>query len=223
MKLKTSIILLLTVAIYSCVMAQTPKGNDFKGTITYNITYPDANLDASQMSSMPQTMTLYLSGPKSKAQLKMGEMDQTLIMDAEAKTTVILVNINGQKAAIKPKKNDRPTAKDPIVESANETKEIAGYVAKKANIHYGDEKSKASPIQVYYSEELGTNKIFYDNEYRNLPGVPLEFRYKLQGMNMLLTATKIEKGRVSNREFEIPGDYKETTPEELRKMFGGGM
>lgn len=218
-------LILSAVALLSTLglFAQAPKGSEFKGTIVYKITYPDANLDATQMAAMPQTMTLTLNGGKSKAEISMPEMNQTLLMDSEAKTTVILVDISGQKAAIKPKKGDRPLGKEPIVEPANESKEIAGYVCKKVNIHYGDEKSKGNPITVYVSEEVGNNKIFFDNEYRNLTGIPLEFRYKLQGMNMLLTATKIEKGRVAAREFEVPSDYKETTPDELRKMFGGGM
>lgn len=217
---KLTILTLLSLLSITISFAQ---GDGFRGTITYQISYPDANLDASQMSGMPQTMTLTINGSKSKAEIKMPEMDQTLIIDSEAKTTVILVNINGKKAAIKPKKGERPLGKEPVVDPANESKEIAGYVCKKGNIHYGDEKSKANPIPVYYSDELGNNKIFFDNEYRNLPGIPLEFRYKLQGMNMLLTAVKVEKGRVSGREFEIPSDYKETTPDELRKLFGGGM
>lgn len=224
--MKSRINLILSViALFSTVglFAQAPKGSEFKGTITYKITYPDANLDASQMSAMPQSMTLTLNGSKSKAEISMPEMNQTLIMDSEAKTTVILVNIQGQKAAIKPNKGDRPLGREPIVEPGNETKEIAGFVCKLGNIHYGDERSKSNPIPVYFSEELGNNKIFFDNEYRNLTGIPLEFRYKLQGMNMLLTAVKVEKGRVSAREFEVPSDYKETTPEEIRKMFGGGM
>lgn len=223
MKLTTIILSTLTILGSLNLYSQAPKGEGFKGTITYNITYPDANLDASQMASMPRTMTLTINGSKSKAEIKTPEMDQTLIMDSEAKTTVILVNINGKKASIKPKKSDRPLGREPIVDPANESREIAGYVCKKGNIHFGDEKSKSTPIPVYYSEELGNNKIFYDNEYRNLPGIPLEFRYKLQGMNMLLTATKVDKGRVSGREFDIPSDYKETTPDDLRKMFGGGM
>jgi hypothetical protein len=49
------------------------------------------------------------------------------------------------------------------------------------------------------------------------------FYYKMQGMSMLLTATTVEKGKVSNRDFEVPSDYKEMTPEELRQMFGGGQ
>ncbi len=221
--IKTTLLILMAVTFSMAANAQA-KGDSFKGKITYKITYPESNLDASQLSAMPQFMVLTLSGNKSKAEMSMAQMDQTLLLDSDAKTTVILVNINGQKVAIKPKKaGDRPLGKEPIVDPAGETKEIAGYVCKKANIHFGDEKSKADPIGVYYSDELGNNKIFFDNEYRNLVGIPLEFKYKMQGMNMLLTATKVEPGRVKDREFDIPSDYKESTPEELRRMFGGGM
>lgn len=224
MKVITTTLILALGVLSTFVTTAQNKGKQFKGTITYQITYPESNLSASQLAAMPQTMVLKLNENKSRAELKMGEMNQVLLLDSEAKTTVILIDITGKKAAIKPKKGtDRPMGKEPIVESANESREIAGYVCKKANIHYGDEKSKSNPIQVYYSEEVGNNKIFYDNEYRNLTGIPLEFKYKMQGMNMLLTATKIEEGRVANREFEIPSDYKESTPEELRQMFGGGM
>ncbi|HLN53024.1 MAG TPA: hypothetical protein VK212_04905 [Lentimicrobium sp.] len=224
MKLIKTTVLLVVAVIFSMAANAQTKGNAFKGKITYQISYPESNLDASQLSAMPQFMVLTLSGNKSKAEMSMAGMDQTLLMDSDAKSTSILLTINGQKVAIKPNKDgDRPLGKEPIVEPAGETKEIAGYMCKKANIHFGDEKSKASPISIYYSDELGNNKIFFDNEYRNLTGIPLEFKYKMQGMSMLLTATKIEPGKVKDREFEIPSDYKVTTPEELRKMFGGGM
>lgn len=213
----------ILVAFVINVSAQG-KGGSFKGTITYQISYPDANLDASQLAMLPKTMTLVMNGNKTKAELQMREMNQILIMDSDAKTTVVLVDINGQKAAIKPKTGaQRPNAKEPVTEPTTETKEIAGYVCKKANIHFGDERSKNNPSVVYYTEDLGSNKVFYDNEYKNITGLPLEFKYKMQGMNMLLTATRIEKGKVSNKEFDVPSDYKESTPEDLRRMFGGGI
>lgn len=221
--LKTSFILLFAVTLAVSVNAQS-KGDAFKGKITYKITYPESNLDAAQLSALPQYMILTLSGNKSKAEMNMGQMEQVLLIDSETKSTTILIEINGQKLAINPKKGtDRPLGKEPIVEPDGETKEIAGYVCKKANIHFGDEKSKAAPSVVYYSEELGNNQIFYDNEYRNLKGIPLEFKYKMQGMSMLLTASKIEPGKVKDKEFNIPSDYKETSPQDLMKMFGGGM
>lgn len=222
MKLKTTTILLALSFLTAFTAIAQSKGNAFKGTITYQVTYPDANISAAQAASMPKSVTLKLNGNKTRAEIDMAEVNQVLLLDSDAKSTIILVDINGQKAAINPKKNERTLGKEPVVEPASETKEIAGYVCKKANIHFGDEKSKASPIEVYYSDEIGNNKIFYDNEYRNLTGIPLEFRYKMQGMNMLLTATKVESGRVSNRDFEVPSDYKEMTTEELRQMFGAG-
>jgi hypothetical protein len=222
MKLRTTTILLALI-LFVAFPAMAQSGSAFKGTITYNVTYPDANVSAAQAASMPQTVTLKLNGNKTRAEIDMAEISQILLLDSDAKSTIILVNINGQKAAINPRKgNERAPGKEPIMEPAGETKEIAGYVCKKANIHFGDERTKANPIEVYYSDEIGNNKIFYDNEYRNLTGIPLEFRYKMQGMNMLLTATKVESGRIANREFEVPSDYKEMTPDELRQLFGGG-
>lgn len=223
MKLKTITALLFLTLLVSFTTNAQKTNNPFKGVITYKITYPELNVNPAQQTSMPQTMKLYLDGNKARAELLMADMTQVLIMDSDAKTTVILLDIMDKKVAMKPNKQNKPLGKEPIVEPANESKEIAGYVCKKANIHYGDEKSKSNPIEVYYSDEVGNNKIFYDNEYRNLTGIPLEFRYKMQGMNMLLTATSVEKGRVSNRQFEVPSEYKETTPEQLRQLFGGGM
>lgn len=223
MKLTTTIFLTLAL-IFSVVESKAQsKGQEFKGTITYQITYPDMNIDAAQMKTMPQTMVLKVNGSRSRADITMSGIDQIMLMDSEAKTTTILLTLNGEKLALKPNKTKGPSGKEPIVEPANESKDIAGFVCKKANIHFGDDRTKANPIEVYYSEEVGSNKLFYDNEYRNLNGIPLQFRYKMQGMNMLLTAVKVEKGKVSNKEFEVPSGYKETTPEQLRQMFGGGI
>lgn len=223
MRLTTTIFLTLAL-IFSVVESKAQsKGQEFKGTITYQITYPDLNLDAAQLKAMPQTMVLKVNGSKSRADITMSGIDQIMLMDSEAKATTILLTMNGEKLALKPNKGKGPAGKEPVVEPANESKEIAGFVCKKANIHFGDDRSKANPIEVYYSEEVGNNKLFYDNEYRNLTGIPLQFRYKMQGMNMLLTAVNVEKGKVSNKEFDVPSVYKETTPEQLRQMFGGGI
>lgn len=203
-------------------IAQKP-GSPFKGVINYKISYPEAKMDASQAAMMPQNMKVSLNGNKSKVEINMASMSQIILMDADAKTTTVLIDMMGQKVALKPKDKSGNNAKVPVVNVTSETKEIAGFVCKKAEIHFGDEKSMASPMIVYFTEAIGDNKIFYDNEYSTLPGIPMEFQYKMQGMNMFLTANSVEKGKVSNRDFEVPSDYKEMTPEELRQMFGGGQ
>ncbi|KAF0195831.1 MAG: hypothetical protein FD166_2797 [Bacteroidetes bacterium] len=203
-------------------LAQKP-GSPFKGVINYKVSYPDSKMEASQQAMMPQTMKVSLSGNKTRIEMAMASMSQIILIDSDLKTTTVLLDMMGQKIAMKPnKKTDRPDAKEPVVKMTNETKEIAGYLCKKAEVSFGDEKSKGTPLIVYFTEAIGNNRIFYDNEYRTLPGIPMEFQYKMQGMNMLLTASSVEKGKVSNRDFEVSSEYKEMTPEQLREMFGGG-
>lgn len=218
---KTTIALVVFATAIS-VSAQKP-GTPFKGVINYKVTYPDAKMEASQQAMLPQSMKVSLNGNKARIDINMPSMSQVILMDADLQTTKILLDLMGQKIYMKPNKSAASAGgKEPVVNILPETREIAGYVCKKAEIHFGDEKSKASPIIVYYTEAIGNNKIFYDNEYKTLPGIPMEFQYKMQGMNMLLTASSIEKGKVSNKEFEVPSEYKEMTPEQLREMFGGG-
>ena len=216
--------ILTFMALFSAIMfsppAEAQKGA-FKGIITYDVTYPGMNVEPSQMAMLPQKVTLTTNGEKAKFDVAMTSMNQTMIIDPEAKTTTLLLEMMGNKVMMKPNKQDIPKGKEPIVTITTETKQIAGYTCKKAEISFGDEKSKSDPIIVYFSEELGTNKLFYDNEYRTLPGIPLEFTYKMQGRNMHMVAKTIEKTRVTSKDMEVPSGFKEMTPEQLRQMFGG--
>lgn len=218
-------ILMLVFAFATVLTGYSQKaGSPFKGVINYDVTYPDTKMEASQMAMLPKTMKVSLNGNKARIDINMPSMSQIVLLDADLKTTTVLIDMMDKKIALKPnKKNESAKINEPVIVNTSETKEIAGFVCKKAEINFGDEKSIGSPIIVYYTDAIGNNKIFYDNEYRTLPGIPMEFQYKMQGMNMLLTAKSVEKGKVSNRDFEVPSEYKEMTPEELRQMFGGGQ
>jgi hypothetical protein len=215
--MKKILLSLAMVTIIGLVSISAQKGSAFKGTINYKVSTPEANVQG----AVPQDIKVILSGNKARIEMTMAAINQIIILDSDAQTTVALLDVMGQKIALKPKRSAERLNREPIVEVTTETKEIAGYLCKKANIHYGDEQSKANPTVVYFTDQIGNNKIFYDNEYRTLPGIPMEFNFKMQGMSMQLVASSVEKGKVSNKDFEIPSDYKETTPEELRQMFGG--
>jgi GLPGLI family protein len=216
-------IFLMTIALTSGALYAQKPGSPFRGVINYKVSYPDSKMEASQQAMLPQTIKVSLSGNKTRIEVAMASLSQIILLDSDQKTTTILLDLMGQKVAMKPnKKTERTDSKEPVIKILPETKEIAGFLCKKAEISFGDEKSKATPLIVYYTESIGNNKIFYENEYRTLPGIPMEFQYKMQGMNMLLTASSVEKGKVTNREFEVPSEYKEMTPEQLREMFGGG-
>lgn len=214
-------LLVLFPAIMLINPASAQKGGTFKGIITYEVTYPGMNIEPSQMAHLPQTVILTTNGEKAKFDVAMTSMNQSMIIDPEAKTTTLLLEMMGNKVMLNPKKGDASVGKEPVVNITTETKEIAGYPCKKAEISFGDEKSKADPIIVYFSEDLGSNKLFYDNEYRTLPGIPLEFTYTMQGRSMHMVAKTIEKTRVSSKDLSVPAGYEEMTPEQLRQMFGG--
>ncbi|NTW26188.1 MAG: hypothetical protein HGA37_15925 [Lentimicrobium sp.] len=181
-------------------------------------------MEATQLAMLPQAMKLSLDGNKARIDMNMASVSQVILLDSDQKTTTILLDLMGQKIAVKPDKMaDLASENEPVVNITSETKEIAGLICKKAEIHFGDEKSMSSPITVYFTEALGNNQVFYDNEYRTLPGIPMEFSYKMQGMSMLMIAGSVEKGKVSKNDFKIPEGYKEMTPDELRQMFGGGQ
>ncbi|GAB1403098.1 MAG: hypothetical protein PHX54_02905 [Lentimicrobiaceae bacterium] len=211
--------LLAVLAISLPSMAQ--KSGTFKGIIVYDVTYPGISPESSQMDNLPKTVTMTTNGDIVKFDVPMPSMSQSMIINPESKTTTILMEMMGNKVMLKPKKGETPSGKEPQVKVIPETKEIAGYQCKKAEISFGDEKSNSEPIVVYFSDELGNNKLFFDNEYRTLPGIPLEFTYKLQGRQMHMIARTIEKTRISSKDLAVPPGYQEMTPDQLRQMFGG--
>ena len=107
MKIKATTILFVLVTFTAFLATAQNKGKQFKGTITYQISYPESNLSASQLAAMPQTMILKLNEGRSRAELNMGEMNQILLLDSEAKTTVILIDIIISFHAIQNRNNSK--------------------------------------------------------------------------------------------------------------------
>ena len=201
-------------------------GKPFEGVITYKITYPDNKFSESQMAMFPKLVTVSAKGTKSRTDLQMSGTSTVEISDFQEKTKIVLLNIMGQKLAMRKTtaeiEKDLAKAGKPTVEITSETKAIAGYTCKKAVITMNEDGVK-STFEVFYTSELGDKRCNFDNPYyKDIDGVLLEFTVVEKEMNMKFTATSVEKKSLSSKDFEIPSDYKATTPEELKSMFGGG-
>ncbi len=198
----------------------------FEGIITYKITYPDSKFTESQLAMFPKLVTVSVKGTKSRTQMQMNGMSTVEIKDYDEKTSVTLLDIMGQKMAIKKTSADiekeMKSDATPSVQLTNETKVIAGYMCKKAIITINDD-GKKSVFEAFFTEELGGNNVNFDNPiFKDIKGVMLEFSLRENEMNMLFTATSVDKKSISSKEFEIPSDYKPTTLDEMKNMFGGG-
>lgn len=205
----------------------TIAGKPFEGMITYKITYPDSKFTESQLAMFPKIVTVLIKGTKAKTEYQTNMGSQIEIADYTEKSKIGLINMMGQKYAIKQSAEEieKENAQEPkaTVELTNETRVIAGYTCKKAIVTQDDDGVKTT-FEVFYSPELGSKLANFDNPlYKDIDGALLEFSLKTPQISMKFTATSIEKKSIPNKEFEIPADYTLTTKEELRSKFGGGM
>jgi hypothetical protein len=200
-------------------------GKPFEGVISYKITYPDNKFTEAQLANFPKLVTISIKGTKSRTEINaMGT--QVTITDYADKTKVVLMDIMGQKYAIKTtaEQIEKENAKQSNVKITvtEETRDIAGYKCKKA-IVTSEEDGVKSTFEVYFTNELGGKGIYFDDPlYKDIDGVMLEFSMKAPQFSMKFTATSVEKKSISAKDFEIPADYKLTTEEELKSKFGGG-
>ncbi len=205
---------------------QAMSGKPFEGVITFKITYPDNKISESQMAMYPKMLTVSIKGTKARTDMQLSGMNTVTITDYSDKTSVALVNLMGQKYAIKKttadiEKEMEKEAK-PTVVLSGETKVIAGYTCKKAVITLNDDGA-VTTYEIYYTNELGSKMANFDNPlYKDIDGVLLEFFLKNHDINMKFSATSIEKKSLPAIDFEIPSDYPITTLDELKSKFGGG-
>jgi hypothetical protein len=225
---KTAQIFTLLVVMLALVSGQSfAGGKEFTGTIVYNITYPDSKLDAQTMAMMPKTLKIRIKGNMSRTEMSLGMGTTVIIFDSEARSGVTLMDMMGQKFAMKMTTEDlekemKETPEATVV-NTSETKEIAGYTCKKAIVKMKEKGSETeTELVVYYTEDLASAKMNELNPlYKDIPGTMLEYAVNEKGMNMLLTAISVEKEKISDTEFETPEGYKEVTQSELKSMFGG--
>jgi len=201
-------------------------GGKFEGTITYNITFPNSTLPAEQLAMFPKTSTLSVKGSNTRTESVsvMGNMVE--ITNFEKKFTVSLLDMMGKKLAIRKTMDEinKDLGKEPkpVIQITNETKDIAGYKCKKAIITV-DKGGKKTSFETWYTNELGGRESNFGNPlYQDIDGMLMEFTFQERTITMKYSVSKVEKKSISDSIFEIPADYKLTTEEELKTMFGGG-
>ena len=200
-------------------------GKPFEGVISYKISYPDSKFSESQLAMFPKLMTVSIKGTKSKTEMSTGMGNQTEIIDYSDKTKVALLDMMGQKYAIKETNAElqKDMEKEPkaTVEVTSETKTIAGYMCKKALVT-AEQDGEKTVYEVWFTSELGSKDVNFDNPlYKEIDGVLMEFLMVTPQITMKFTVSTVEKKTVPAKDFEIPAEYKLTTKEELKSKFGG--
>lgn len=196
----------------------------FEGKMTMKIEYEEVPEEYEPyMSMFPKESQLYVKGKKTRIeQNTMGGTNIT-IMDSETNKGFIIMNMMGMKNAYEMNTADMAKAAEgpkPTITYKDETKEIAGYKCKKAELKYEGEEE---PMILWYTEEITD---VYNQQYSNigLKGSVMEYTVAANGMVMTMSVKEIKKEKVSEDMFKVPEGYEVKPYEELMKMgqMGGG-
>ena len=217
MKRKLTIAFFLFCLPMAVIFAQQ-NTKKFTGTITYRITYPSTSSNP-MIASLPTTIEMQIAGNKARTELVLPFGKNTYIINGDDFTVTRLAEMESGKYFVKKTKEDFVMKSPPMIVPLKETKSIAGQNCKASEVNFvnGDKSTKS---KVYYSEDLGTNNIYFNTDIRSLSGIMLEFEYNLMGIPVQLSAISVTPGRISNKLFEIPSGYTETTEAKLRELRG---
>lgn len=206
--------LFLTIVAFASINAQ-PKY--FTGTIDYKITYPSGTAGP-LAASLPSNLSMQIAGNKCKFELTLPNGKQTFIVNGDEISVIRLMDMAEGKFYLKKTREDFQQKDQPTVTALKDTKTVAGYKCKGAEISVTDRGGRVQKSTAFFSEELGNNNIYFNTMAKGIKGLLLDFDYNGLGVPMHLTATTVNSQRISNKTFEIPAGYTETTEAKIQQM-----
>ena len=220
--LLNSLCLLMLLAFTECAVPEKATAQKaFEGKVVYVITYDNLPEGMEEFAAMmPSESVLYIKNHLSRSEQSVGMgASQVTITDSKKKTAVLLMDMMGQKLMTKVGKAyfKEIEKKKPKIELLDETKEIAGYTCKKAELTVD---SSGNPIIIYYTDEI-PNRM--DAPFNGMDGFPLEYELSNEGMVITFSAKEVVKIKVPDELFTIPNGYQEVDMDNLGKMLGGGL
>ena len=223
--MKKSIRSILIAGFTVLSLANVQAAKSFEGVITYDIkidnsagTIPQEEMSMFEGSQMIISMKEGLS----KVQMDLGPQQVTTIANKKENYMMQLFNLMGNKVAVKSNldslmKAGKAEADKPVFKYDSETKTIAGYLCKKAEMTVTDKKTgeKVTSV-VYYTEDIPVTE--YNTSMQGIKGYPLQFEVHKSGIVMTMTAKTVDKKTLTNADFAIPAGYTQMTADQMKAM-----
>jgi GLPGLI family protein len=192
----------------------------FEGKIDFSIAYKDLPQEMQMAEGMlPKAQTIWVKGNKNRFEQMMSQVSTVVISDADQGTSVILMEMMGQKYKMDITKDEMASMigaqSDPEINYVDGTREIAGYTCKKAEVIMDGFDGKAI---FYYTEEIPPVQV-KGMEALSLKGMFMAYEASTQGMTISIEVTNIDKGPVSDDKFIVPDGYSEM-PAQMKSMMG---
>jgi len=198
-----------------------------EGHFTYSIEMKSDNPDMQMAIGMMQesSMDLFVLGSKTRVGMKMGTMmELSTITDQSEEVLMLMSGMFGKNAivtSVSELEKNKEEFPEPTLALFDKTKNIKGFTCKKALLTDAD----GNESLFWYTDEIVVSKKGQSYLSSNVPGFPLEYSIKVNGMTMVLTVSeivkKLDKSQKKNFEIKIPEGYTEMTLDQLQGL--GGM
>ncbi len=217
-------ILVLATVFTACDSIKPGGGKITEGKVSYKI-----DLSATEMSFIQKQLfeaaklTISFKDAFMKTDFDLGMVAISVTADGNTKTGLMLSSMMGNKTAIKMSAEDFSKKEKEkgkyTVEYSDETKEIAGYNCKKANLKL----ENGSTLAIYYSEDIQPAQINTDFTYEGIKGFPLEMQIDMNGMKINMVASSVDGTPLPADYFsmEIPEGYTESDMNQFSGAMGG--
>ncbi len=190
-----------------------------EGTVLYDVSVQTGSSQAKMADVFDgATAVVYIKGSQSRTELKSAIGNSVTIYDSKAGTGVVIREFNAQKLLIRMNaanwadKNKKYTGM--TFTPTGETKKIAGYNCVQVTAKLAD----GNTFTVFYTTELVMENKSYEAQFKDLPGVPLEYESIMGNLRVKYTANRVSFDPVPVQRFEIPtSGYREMTYDESIK------
>ncbi|MBP9187783.1 MAG: DUF4412 domain-containing protein [Bacteroidia bacterium] len=218
--------ILITALLGSVLFAFTTQQKLQEGVATFDITFFELSPEMKAAEAMlPKKIVVSFKNQNSRTEMQSGMGSTVTINNDKKKEFYILMDMMGQKTAIKQteselkKQHEKSEFKDVKVTMLKETKTIAGYLCKKADITYTHE-GKSEKIECYFTDQLPPTAHSSSTApgFDLITGFMMEYSMNMGGIKAKVSATKITNQKIDDSLFEIPKDYTISTLEELEGM-----
>ncbi len=201
--MKKTFILLFTILLATFSIAQQRTMSE--GQITYNLSVVTNNKEPEIADIFDgAVLNVYVKGNTVMSEMKSVLRNQSIIYDGKADTAVILRESGDQKFIINLNSADWQHYNrkyDGVTYLfTEETKTIAGFNCKKATGKLKD----GTTFTVFYTPNVVVSVKNYDYQFKDLPGLALEYEVQNGNLKVKYSASKVSFMPVPQFKFDIP-------------------
>ncbi len=214
-----NLLLLFSVLVFISGCGKKFSSNS-EGTIEFEVTYPKMDPSNFMLDFLPKTMEQKFKNNTFVTELSagMGMFRTCFIIDCNDKKYTHFVKLINKKFILTLNEDGviemnkiMPTY---IVTQTNETKEIAGYLCKKATVTV---ENTGEIFDIFYTKEIDIDTPNWATQYADIKGVLMEYQLEKYGLCMRITAKNVSFNNIEENALKQPEGYQHVSIDRMDK------